>query len=101
MQGRPSAARMRGRVGRMESTVTCREFVEFLAEYLAGRLPPGRSATFDAHLAECPSCLRYTRTYRQTIRLGQDAFRCPDERVPAGVPEDLVRAILAAREENT
>jgi len=52
-------------------------------------------ARFDAHVAECPDCATYLRTYSDTIRLAKDAHA--DDPVPADVPEDLVRAILDAR----
>jgi anti-sigma factor RsiW len=55
-----------------------------------------RRAEVELHLASCPSCVAYMKSYRATWRLGQDALR-GDEPAPADVPEDLVRAILAAR----
>lgn len=82
----------------MQSKLTCREFVEFLAVYLEGRLPEEQLARFQAHLASCPPCVSYTRSYQDAVRLGREAFACPEENVPADVPEDLVRAIVAARE---
>jgi anti-sigma factor RsiW len=77
--------------------MTCREFIEFLREYRDGELSPGRRRTFDAHLAECPWCVAYLQNYEQAIRLGKAAYAEPDAPVPAEVPEELVRAILAAR----
>jgi anti-sigma factor RsiW len=82
----------------MQTRLTCRELVEFLAEYLEGRLREAERARFDRHLATCPSCVSYARSYQDSVRLGKSAFSCPDERVPDDVPEDLVRAILDARE---
>jgi anti-sigma factor RsiW len=83
----------------MQSRVTCRELVESLADYLDGRLPPAQQADFNVHLDLCRSCASYRRTYRQTIRLSRGAHLRPDGRVPESVPEELVQAILAAREE--
>jgi len=77
--------------------LTCREFVEFLGDYLSGELSPDQVMAFDAHLARCPSCVNYANTYRETTRLAKAALRCDEEPVPADVPEELVRAILAAR----
>jgi hypothetical protein len=37
-------------------------------------------------------------SYTRAIELGKAVFRHPDEPVPEEVPDDLVRAILAARE---
>jgi len=73
--------------------------VEFLADYLDGRLPPSQQADVNVHLDLCRSCASYTRTYRRTIRLSRGAHLRPDERVPESVPEALVQAILSAREE--
>jgi len=77
--------------------MTCRELVDFLMEYLAGTLPNAERARFDAHLSECPDCVAYLRTYRDTVKLGKAVFTEPDSPVPPEVPDDLVEAILAAR----
>ncbi len=76
--------------------MTCREFLGFLADYLAGEAPPESRARFDAHLAECPPCVTYLRTYERTIALGKAAC-AEDDALPEDVPEALVRAVLAAR----
>ena len=81
----------------MRNDLTCREFVEFLADYLEGRLPEAELTRFNAHLAACPACVSYTRSYQDTVRLGRRVFSAPDRAVPGEVPEDLVRAILDAR----
>lgn len=88
------------RLGRLESglaTMTCREFAEFLMQYLSGELLPAERSLFDGHLAECPDCVAYLRTYEETIRLEKAAFTDPAGPVPDDVPEDLVHAILATR----
>jgi len=53
---------------------------------------------FDHHLTLCRNCVRYLAQYRETIAAGRAAFQDPEAAVPADVPEDLVRAILAARQ---
>jgi anti-sigma factor RsiW len=77
--------------------MTCRALVDFLSAYLDGALTPGERLRFDAHLAACPECRAYLRTYEATVKLARDAFDRPDDPVPADVPEELVQAILAAR----
>lgn len=77
--------------------LTCREFVEFLDAYRAGQLPEARRGEFNAHLAACPSCVAYMKTYEASIEMGREALRSSDDSVPAAVPEALVQAILAAR----
>lgn len=85
----------------MSGSVTCRQFVEFLDDYLSGVLDLGQREAFNEHLALCPSCVSYMKTYRETVRLGKAALDATDEPVPAHVPEDLVRAILDAREKKS
>jgi len=85
----------------MESNLSCRDFVEFLADYVAGRLSAAELARFNDHLARCPACVSYTHSYRQAVGLSRSALLCPDDQVPGDVPEDLVGAILKAREETT
>ena len=77
--------------------VTCRDFVQFLDDYLAGALLGEQLAAFNEHLAACPSCVSYMKTYRETIRLGKLALAPTGEPLPEDIPEDLVRAILQAR----
>jgi anti-sigma factor RsiW len=78
-------------------TLSCRELIEFLADYLDAALPPAQQAAFEAHLALCPDCVDYLASYRETIRLGKLAFS-PDPELPEDVPAELIDAILAARE---
>lgn len=81
----------------MRPAITCREFVEFLDDYVAGSLREDRRAEFNSHLAQCPSCVAYMKTYRAAIQMGREVLTRPDAPVPEEVPEALVRAVLAAR----
>ena len=76
--------------------VTCRELTACLADYFAGALGSDERSLFEGHLAKCPDCVAYLGSYVETTRLAKDAYE--DDPVPAGVPEQLIRAILAARE---
>ena len=78
--------------------MNCREFTEFLHEYLFGNLPAEERAEFDRHLAECPWCVAYLDSYRKTMQLEHAAFAAPEgASPPADAPEDLIQAILRAR----
>ena len=77
--------------------LTCREFAEFLMAYEDGELSPAERARFDDHLGACPDCVAYLESYRDTVALGRKAFADEDADARAAVPEDLVRAVLAAR----
>ncbi|MGE0640594.1 MAG: anti-sigma factor [Thermoanaerobaculia bacterium] len=80
-----------------EEYLTCEEILGFLLEYLSRELSPEEETHFERHLARCPSCLAYLRTYRQTVRLGRIALQKEKEAPPPELAPELVRAILAAR----
>ena len=76
--------------------MNCRECAEFLMQYVAGELPQETHESFMRHLAKCRNCDVYLQQYRETILAGKIACAKEDEtRVP--IPDELVRAILAAR----
>lgn len=77
--------------------MTCREFAEFMTDYLSGDLAPDVRNEFDYHLRICVNCRRYLTSYEETIKLGKRAFDDLDAQVPTEVPDDLVRGILRAR----
>lgn len=77
--------------------LTCQQLIEFLSDYLDGSLSLTQRAAFDMHLALCRDCRSYLHNFKTTIAAGKQAFAVPDEVVPANVPEDLVQAILKAR----
>jgi anti-sigma factor RsiW len=77
--------------------MNCREFTDFLYDYLFGSLPAEVRAEFDKHLAACPWCVAYLDSYRKTIQLANAAFSAPEDAPPpAEAPEELVQAILHA-----
>jgi predicted anti-sigma-YlaC factor YlaD len=75
--------------------ITCRELAEFLDDYVAGALAAERRAVFEEHLVVCPDCRNFLGSYRRTIGM----VKCAGEAVPRDVPAELVRAVLAARDE--
>lgn len=77
--------------------MTCREFIDFLCAYLDRELSPEEMERFDGHLAACPSCVAYMKTYEETIRLARRLEKERDDRLPDDVPDDLLKAILASR----
>jgi anti-sigma factor RsiW len=77
--------------------VTCRQFADFIADYLSGELPAPTLEQFEHHLTICQNCLTYVANYRQTIALGRRVFTEDDAALPGDVPEDLVSAILSLR----
>ena len=76
--------------------MTCREFADFMADYLSGELSADARHAFDRHLALCANCRAYLVSYEETVKLGKAAFDDETAAVPAEVPEQLVKAILDA-----
>lgn len=77
--------------------LTCRELLDFLLDYHEGRLGPEVRDRFEEHLARCTHCAAYLKSYRDTVTLAQRALREPLAEAGDEAPEDLVRAVLAAR----
>ena len=64
--------------------MNCREFVDFLMEYLDGRLDASQAAVFQEHMRECPPCEVYLDTYQETIREWTTAGYLKTETLPSG-----------------
>lgn len=73
--------------------MTCRELTDFIIDYLGDELPVDMRASFELHLGACLSCRCYLDQYAASVAAGRMAF---DDPLPA-MPEELIRAILAAR----
>jgi anti-sigma factor RsiW len=62
-------------------------------DYLDGELAEAKRLIFEEHLSECPACVAYLQSYAITVKL----THAERETRPNEAPEDLIRAILAAR----
>ena len=80
--------------------MTCRDFIDFIADYFDDALPPDVRQPFAGHLARCPACGRYLAQYRALLAGGRTAFAQLDAKVPHEVPEQLVSAILESRRQS-
>jgi predicted anti-sigma-YlaC factor YlaD len=79
----------------MEATaMTCRQVVDFLADYLEGTLDLPLRTQFESHVADCVACADYMRGYRDTIRLARSVAR-DEEAAVAAMPAELANAIVA------
>ena len=78
--------------------MNCREIAEFLIDYVDGDLPEPALATFEAHLRACRDCRNYLDGYRKTIAATKAVMIEPPALDVAEMPEQLVSAILAARQ---
>lgn len=74
--------------------MNCEELIRALVDYVEGSLSAEELQAIASHLALCDGCAGYLRTYEVTIRLEKATARID----PDDVPEELVQAVLAARD---
>ena len=67
---------------------SCKELVDLMADYLEGQLDPDVARDLDQHLADCPPCLNFLKTYRATTHLIREVA-C--EEIPPELGERLER----------
>ena len=77
--------------------LTCKEFDDFMVDYLEDGLPVWQKFMCWLHVKMCRECADFVRDYERAIRLGQNAYDAPNERIPDFVPEDLIKAALSHR----
>jgi predicted anti-sigma-YlaC factor YlaD len=80
--------------------MTCKEVNQFLADYLDYTLPWSQRVSFNIHLLICRHCRQYLASYAATVRMTK-LLGDPTEPNQQQVPDELVRAILAARRPRT
>jgi len=76
--------------------MTCKEIIEFLADYLDGTLPWRQRLSFHVHLLFCQHCRQYLASYATTVRVTK-SLGGQTEQTVEDIPDELVRAILSAR----
>ena len=74
--------------------ITCRELIDFIADYVEGTLTADSLADFNRHLELCESCRAYLASYGETIRAARGAAVDDDD---CFVPEEMIKAILDSR----
>ena len=77
--------------------MTCRDALEFLDDYIDGKLPFGQRISFGFHLCLCRNCRSYLDSYRKTIEASRSSGTETAELPLKEMPEELVQAILASR----
>lgn len=83
---------------RLPGLLTCALFEQLVDAYIDGELEPMARATADFHMRTCPVCLRYLKAYRKVRDLAADTLTRPEAVALDRVSEDVVAAILAARD---
>lgn len=70
--------------------LTCRDVGQLLYDYVEKLLEPSVQQALEAHLADCPGCRAFIKTYQQTIHLSHEL---KDEDLPAELRQKLQRFI--------
>ncbi len=73
--------------------ITCRQFEEFVMDFVEGSLPPDHKRLFELHLRTCHECRQYLARYRATVALSR---RLGEQNPLSEIPRGLVRAIAGA-----
>ena len=75
--------------------ITCREFEEFLSDYVEGRLTEQQLKLFNRHMAVCPDCRTSLAAYLKAVEMGK-AVCAEDEKdhIFDRAPQALIEAIL-------
>jgi anti-sigma factor RsiW len=81
----------------MHGMITCKEFENFILDYLDDELPSLQRTRFERHIRLCRECKQYLQAYRRTIEVSSAVLSAPETQDPDDVPEDLIKAILKAR----
>ena len=81
----------------MHGMITCREFENFILSYLDGELTPKQNRVFKRHLYLCRECRDYLKAYRRSIELSKHLLQETSMPVLDKAPEDLIKAILDAK----
>lgn len=82
----------------MMEHLNCKQFVDFLDDYVAGAQPDDVRKAFEDHIGCCKPCLDFLESYRSTIDASKKACCCGHKEIPKDkVPQGLINAILAAR----
>ena len=89
--------RMHGMIFKLPLMITCEEFESFILAYLDGDLTPRQKSIFEMHLRVCRECRDYLAAYRASLELAKGALGQDRGHLEDDIPEDLIKAVLAAR----
>ena len=81
----------------MPGMITCEEFEEFILDYFDGDLSRKQKMIFEMHLRMCRECRDYLAAYQRTMEMSRAVYAPNNDSLPKEVPEDLIKAILDAR----
>ncbi|MGH7833197.1 MAG: anti-sigma factor family protein, partial [Candidatus Binatia bacterium] len=75
------------------AVASCKQATSLIADYVTGRLPATVARSFDKHLAICPDCVAFLKTYKKTVELAQGFLN----RDPASLDAAKLKRSIDAR----
>ena len=82
----------------MPLMITCRQFEDFLIDYLEGELPDRQKFVFELHLKVCRSCRDYMAAYKRAAEVSTAVLSGDDAELDLPpLPEDLIKAVVDAQ----
>lgn len=88
--------RIHGVVFKLPGMISCQVFEDFVLAYLEEELSSTQRRVFEMHLKLCRECREYLEDYRKTLSATRNLSLAEKDTL-AEVPEDLIKAILDAR----
>lgn len=67
--------------------ICCKECIDLLCDYFDGTLDSGMAASLEDHFKDCPPCVAFLETYRQTSNLCRKTLTAVE--IPEPVKEKL------------
>ena len=83
----------------MKGYLNCKECVDLLLEYLENNLDPITKKKLDEHLAACPPCLNFLKTYQSSSEMAR-RLRDQEAQIPREL-ENRLKSFLREQLEKT
>lgn len=89
--------RIHGMMFKLPLMISCDEFENFILAYLEDELSSRQKFVFELHLKVCRECRDYLKAYKASMTVAALAMQADAQADLEKVPEDLIAAIMAAR----
>lgn len=97
MMPRSWMRRVKGVIMKMPMMITCRQFEDFIIDYLEGTLPERQRKRFEFHMKICRECKEYLAAYKASMEAARQGMTDSELADLGDVPEDLISAVIASR----
>ena len=77
--------------------MVCKECIDIFGDYMDGTLDPKISAELDEHFKDCPPCVAFFNTYKETTRLCHNTLS--DMPIPDEICTHIKSSVMAAFKE--